>query len=289
LPPAPPVVPVETKPIALPTPAEAKPTPAPKAVEPPKPILVPKPSPSAQPAVSGEWATIRGRVVWPRNTALPTPKPIAATADKPHCESQGPLLDTAVLVNPTTRGLKNVVVWLRPDTANRRDPFPKDRINPQLLSAKPRQHVIDQPCCQFVPRVLAAREGDTLVVKNSSPVPHNISFAADDPALVFNVTLPAGQEFKPAAALRSQGSAIPFKCDIHQWMQGRVRVFDHPYFAVTDDNGNFEIPNAPVGQWRLVYWHENGYHKGRAGLLGFPVEVKAGGVTAPTIEYEFPK
>jgi hypothetical protein len=233
------------------------------------------------------WGTIKGQVKLP---AAPAAKTIDPTNDKQHCLSKGPLIDTAVVVNPKSKGLKNVIVWLRPDSKNRRDPFPKDKINPQLAAAKPKQHTIDQPCCQFIPRVLAAREGDTLVVKNSSPVPHNTHMNADDPALTFNVTLPPGKEFKPSGPLKAQSSPIPFNCDIHQWMKGFVRVFDHPYFAITDENGNFEIQGAPAGKWRLVYWHENGYHKGRNGLLGFPVEVKAGGVTqVPVVEFEFPK
>jgi hypothetical protein len=61
-----------------------------------------------------------------------------------------------------------------------------------------------------------------------------------------------------------------------------MRVFDHPYFAITDQDGKFEIKDAPVGKWRIVYWHELGFHKGREGILGFPIEVKAdkpGGTT----------
>jgi hypothetical protein len=70
-----------------------------------------------------------------------------------------------------------------------------------------------------------------------------------------------------------------------------MRVFDHPYFATTDENGNFEIPNAPVGKWRLVYWHEDGYHKGREGVLGFPLNGAMNGNTMELkpIELELPK
>ena len=71
--------------------------------------------------------------------------------------------------------------------------------------------------------------------------------------------------------LKAETPPIPFKCDIHPWMKGYVRVFDHPYFAVTDEDGKFEIKNAPAGKWRIVYWHENGFHKGREGAVGFPV------------------
>jgi hypothetical protein len=57
-------------------------------------------------------------------------------------------------------------------------------------------------------------------------------------------------------------------------MDGYVRVFDHPYFAVTDADGKFEIKNAPVGKYRIVYWHEAvGLRGGRAGRFGEPIEI----------------
>jgi hypothetical protein len=56
-------------------------------------------------------------------------------------------------------------------------------------------------------------------------------------------------------------------------MTGYVRVFDHPYYAVTDDDGNFEIKNAPAGKYRIVYWHENGVRGGAQGRAGEEVEI----------------
>src|SRR5262249_41385609 len=56
--------------------------------------------------------------------------------------------------------------------------------------------------------------------------------------------------FKPATA------AVSVSCTIHGWMKGYIRVFDHPYFAVTDKDGNFEIKDAPAGTWNLVVWQE---------------------------------
>ena len=61
---------------------------------------------------------------------------------------------------------------------------------------------------------------------------------------------------------------IQYKCTIHGWMTGYVRIFDHPYYAVTDANGNFEIKNAPVGKFRIVYWHENGVRGGEGPVRG---------------------
>jgi hypothetical protein len=62
-------------------------------------------------------------------------------------------------------------------------------------------------------------------------------------------------------------------------MAGYVRIFDHPYYAITDENGNFEIKNAPAGKFRIVFWHENGVRGGAKGRFGEPIEIKG-----PTLE-----
>jgi plastocyanin len=235
-------------------------------------------------AADGDWITIKGQVKMPN---APKAKQIAVTVDKQHCEMNGNLFYEDVIVNPKGQGVKNVVVWLRPDTDNRRDPFPQDKIHPDLAKgkAKAQNHVVDQPCCQFIPRVVVAREGDTIEFKNSAPVNHNVNYNSDAESFNSNMAPNTSKATKPTAA---QASPITFKCDIHPWMQGRVRVFDHPYFAKTDSDGRFEIKNAPKGKWRIVYWHENGYHKGKEGANGFPVDGTKGDVELPPVELELP-
>ena len=49
---------------------------------------------------------------------------------------------------------------------------------------------------------------------------------------------------------------VPFKCDVHGWMNAYVGVLDHPYFAVTKPDGSFSIPNLPPGSYTLAAWHE---------------------------------
>ncbi len=221
-----------------------------------------------------KYGGLKGQIILSK---APDGRKVDVTTDKEHCLSKGDLKYEDLLVDPKSKGVKFVVVWLRPDTDDRKDTFPKDKIHPNLAKPAAKNHVIDQPCCQFIPRIVAARAGDTIEVKNTSPVPHNVNYNSDTES--FNVTIPSMASHKPKAALEAQTTPILFKCDIHSWMQGRVRVFDHPYFAVTKDDGTFEIKDAPVGKWRLVIWHEGGFHKGRNGVLGMPVEVTDGKTT----------
>ncbi len=113
---------------------------------------------------------------------------------------------------------------------------------------------IDQSGCWFHPRVLGIQTGQTLKVVNSDPVTHNIhpmaqinrewnhSQGADDPPL-------ARRFLKPEIM-------IPVKCNIHSWMHAFIGVLDHPYFAVSQDDGTFEIKNLPPGTYTLAVWTE---------------------------------
>ncbi len=72
---------------------------------------------------------------------------------------------------------------------------------------------------------------------------------------------------------------MPIQCTIHKWMNCWVRVFDHPYFAVTNEKGEFVIKDAPAGKFRLVVWQESvGWvvnENGKSGKLGIPIEIQA--------------
>jgi hypothetical protein len=49
---------------------------------------------------------------------------------------------------------------------------------------------------------------------------------------------------------------VPFKCDVHNWMNAFVGVMEHPYYAVTRDGGKFELKNLPAGTYTVAAWHE---------------------------------
>jgi hypothetical protein len=136
---------------------------------------------------------------------------------------------------------------------------------------------MDQPRCAFIPHAVALREGQTLIVKNSSPVTHNVRWEGTplkNPA--DNQTIVAGKTVT-IDKLKSDRYPVSISCSIHPWMKGVVRVFDSPYYAVTDEEGKFEIKLAPVGKYRLFVWHEgSGWKGGAAGRSGEPIEIKPG-------------
>ncbi len=240
-----------------------------------------QPSPAPPPA----WVTVRGRVVWAGD--LPTPVVLTIDgADKPECCRNGPVVSNQLLIHPASRGVKNVVVWLRPDSDDRAAAWPADRVHPTLRNPLPVQHEIDQPACQFEPRVIAARDGDSLLVKNSSPIRHNVTFT-DRWTVDFDSTLSAS-EVREAGPLSADRLPAAIRCTLHPWMLAHLRVFDHPHFAVTDADGRFEITLAPAGRCRVVYWHELGFHKGKGGALGFAAELKGETADLPAVGLELP-
>jgi hypothetical protein len=235
----------------------------------------PPPTPKADTAppekAAEPWGTVRGRVTWaPKD--LPDLPALKVTADVAHCASKGPIPNELWIVNKENRGVKNVVVWLVDASDPKKPKAPP--IHPSLKEPKDKEVVIDQPCCKFEPRVVALRDSQVLVAKNSSPIAHNFNYAGG--TVGDNKLIAAGDKWE----IKLPAAEKPFlvNCNIHGWMRASVGVFNHPYFAVTDADGKFEIKDAPAGKYNIIMWHEDGGWV-NGGKRGKPIEIKAGGVT----------
>src|SRR5437879_5200072 len=80
------------------------------------------PQPGSSPIAAqgtGQWVTVQGQVLLPKATALPAPRPLKVSQDQEHCLSKGPINADDLIVNPKNRGVKNVWVYLRPDSTDR--------------------------------------------------------------------------------------------------------------------------------------------------------------------------
>jgi plastocyanin len=220
-------------------------------------------------AGDNQWGTIKGQVVY--DGSPPAPAELKVDKDQEHCLSKGKILDETWVVSKAG-GIKNVYVWLGPISKDGSLP-----IHPDLVAIKQKTVEIDQPCCAFIPHALAVREGQTLVVKNSSPIPHNVNYSGSpkrNPGA--NFLVPAGTA-KNVDDLKADRLPLNVSCNIHPWMKAVIRVYDHPYYALTDAEGKFEIKNAPVGQFKLFVWHEGvGWLGGAAGKNGQDITIKAG-------------
>jgi plastocyanin len=113
---------------------------------------------------------------------------------------------------------------------------------------------LDQKGCQYQPRVLAVRVGQKVDFINSDPIFHNIKSVSQNNKS-FNVAMPK-KDSKVSMTFDHPEIFMQSKCSVHPWMGAYIAVIDHPYFSVTNKNGEFKIENLPPGQYTLEIWHE---------------------------------
>jgi len=224
-------------------------------------------------------ATVKDQVIW-AGPAVQERTKLDVNKDQQACLAKGPILSEEVVVNPANKGMANVFVWIT-DANGGKPPVPAALAKPKQTKVE-----IDQPTCAFEPHALPGREGQTLIAKNTAPVAHNIKWEgspAKNPG--GNKIIPAGKA-ENITNLKADKKPVAVSCNIHPWMKAWIRVFDHPYYAVTDHDGNFEIKDAPVGKYKIWYWSDNGWKDGAKGSDGFPIEIKAGGTDVGKVDWK---
>ncbi len=175
-------------------------------------------------------------------------------------------------------GVRYAVVWIQPPDGYFFAVDPKDKAWPDNVDVhKPKE--LKQPHCAFIPHVdwvvpevldpagkgdpgKTIKTGQALVVSNGAKVAHNTKWdSSNSPNSGSLGTLGSGDAKE--VPLRGNNALVQFSCNIHPWMNAYVWVFDHPYAAVTDEHGYYEIKNVPVGsKVRITAWHELGPNKG---------------------------
>ncbi|MEZ6141514.1 MAG: hypothetical protein R3B84_13155 [Zavarzinella sp.] len=226
--------------------------------------------------------TVKGRVIWDTKLNGPIPKraKLVANKDADVAAKDDDFYDEdwviAPIGNGTTGSMRDCVVILTPTPAKGARISPKfkpEDISAVAMKAKQKDVVIDQPCCRFIPHCSGTIEGQKLIIKNSSTVPHNAKYVSSE--LEGNPLIPPGGEFTVPTPLPAMRSPISLSCSIHGWMKAYIYVFDHPYFYVTLKDGKFEIPNVPAleGKLNLVLRKPDGlFSGGVAGRLGITID-----------------
>lgn len=232
-----------------------------------------------------QWGDIKGQVVW-TGDKIPVPNVVKNNG----CPCAKPVVNNDLIINPKNKGVENAVVWLA-DPNGKALPIHED-----LKAIPAKAAVIDQPFCLFEPRITVLRAGQTLEIRNSAAIAHNALMIGKKNGSK-NILIPPGKKEVLGAekALRAEERSISLACNIHGWMGGKIYVFDHPYFAITDADGKFEIKNAPAGDYRILIQHErNGWlhtpkeeTKGVGGSKGQPITIHAGKtLELKTIKFE---
>ena len=113
---------------------------------------------------------------------------------------------------------------------------------------------IDQKGCIFSPHVVVARAGQKVIFKNGDPVLHNVRSEAKVNK-AFNIAQPI-QGMTTAKTFEKPEIGIKVRCDVHFWMALFIHVLDHPFYAVTGDDGTYQIKDLPAGTYTVEVWHE---------------------------------
>lgn len=179
--------------------------------------------------------TIKGNVRY-KGVPLETKK-LTVSIDQYLCGKEKTADDLVLSAN---NGIRNAVVSLHGFPAG-------SKWSRDLTPVK-----MDQRQCVFVPRVILVPVGGTVEFLNSDRLLHNVrSEGKENPP--FNRAQPHARTismvFKNPEILRVD-------CDLHSWMRGWVVVTEHPFYTITNDEGQFVFENVPPGKYTLQVWQE---------------------------------
>jgi hypothetical protein len=108
--------------------------------------------------------------------------------------------------------------------------------------------------CRYVPHLLGVRVGQTLMISNDDPTTHNTHPNPRDNEEWNQSQAPGAQPL--LKSFKRPEVFIPIKDNQHPWQKAYVGVFSHPFFAISDESGNYRIEGLPPGHYSLVAWHE---------------------------------
>jgi hypothetical protein len=201
--------------------------------------------------------TIKGTVRF-TGTAVEQKK-LPVTVDHSVC---GKEKDAGELILSPEKGMRDVVVSLQSPPPDVKWPVPLPMVQ------------MDQQQCVYVPRVVVVPVGGTVEFLNTDRLLHNLhSASTKNPT--FNRTQPRGRTIP---VVFTKPEIVRVDCDLHPWMRAWVVVAEHPFYAVTNNQGEFILDNVPPGKYTLQLWQES------LGTVTQDVTVQDEAIAAVTVE-----
>ncbi|MBI3317175.1 MAG: carboxypeptidase regulatory-like domain-containing protein [Candidatus Omnitrophica bacterium] len=186
-------------------------------------------------------AVINGKVIF--EGEVPAPKPLNFGAEKQCAVMHGDKMPVTedLVVNPN-QTVKWALVYIKEGAPASTAPTPGEAVE------------INQKGCMFEPHAVVARIGQKVIFRNSDPLLHNVR-SESKVEKPFNIAQPL-QDMTTAKTFAQPEIGIKMRCDVHFWMASYVHVLDHPFYAVTGDDGSFQIKDLPAGTYTIEVWHE---------------------------------
>ena len=149
----------------------------------------------------------------------------------------------------------------------------------QTFEKATEKKVFDQKACVYSPHALGLQVGQPLEIMNSDATLHNVHMFPKKNKEVNRGQPKQGMTFTQTFR-RAEAKPFKVKCDVHPWMNAWIGVFDHPYYAVTGENGSFELPKIAAGTYTLTTWHE------KLGQKNQQITIADGETKEVSFEYE---
>jgi len=201
--------------------------------------------------------TITGTVKW----SGPAPKgpAIGINKDPEVCDPQGQKKrDLERLLVAANGGVANTVVFL------------KDISKGKTMDLPEEHQFLNQKTCRYEPHVLLVPTDGTLRIKSSDPVLHTVHMSG---ASDYNLPFPFANQTVSRTMNRS--GVVDLRCNAgHVWMNAEMFVVTHPYYAITDEDGNFRLTNVPPGEYEIEAWHEGWKVVGQGSVYDVMTQVR---------------
>lgn len=173
-------------------------------------------------------------------------KPVMAKidmGDEPVCKAKYPTSPTKEDVIVNSNGtLDNVFVYVKAG-------LPAGYTAPPASSPV----LLDQNGCRYHPHVFGIQVGQTMSIKNSDGIAHNIK-AKGVKNRPFNISQPT--TMTTPRSFTTPEVMVPLECNVHGWMKAWLGVLPHPFFGVSGADGTFKITGLPPGTYTIEAWHE---------------------------------
>jgi hypothetical protein len=201
--------------------------------------------------------TITGTVKW--SGAVPKMAPVPINKDVEVCDPQAQKKrDLERLIVNTNGGVANTVVFLKNITKGKAMDLPETR------------QALNQKTCRYEPHVLLVPDKGTVHLHSSDPILHTVHMSG---ASDYNLPFPFANQ-TITRTMNRQG-LVDLRCNAgHVWMNAEMMVVSHPYYTVTDEDGNFRLTGVPPGEYQIEAWHEGWKVVGQGTLYDVMTQVR---------------